>query len=41
MSDAPLLSLGESTAEAVERALQNVYPGASRSTTCSRCGRAT
>jgi len=30
MSDAPLLSLGESTAEAVERALQNVYPGASR-----------
>ncbi|HEY0361376.1 MAG TPA: FliM/FliN family flagellar motor switch protein [Solirubrobacteraceae bacterium] len=30
MSDAPLLSLGESTAEAVERALQNVYPGAAR-----------
>jgi flagellar motor switch protein FliN/FliY len=30
MSDAPLLSLGESTAQAVERALQNVYPGASR-----------
>jgi flagellar motor switch protein FliN/FliY len=28
--DAPLLSLGESTAEAVERALQNVYPGAAR-----------
>ena len=30
MSDAPLLSLGESTAEAVERALQNAYPGAAR-----------
>jgi flagellar motor switch protein FliN len=30
MSDGPLLSLGESTAEAVERALQNVYPGAAR-----------
>jgi flagellar motor switch protein FliN/FliY len=29
-ADAPLLSLGESTAEAVERALQNVYPGAAR-----------
>jgi flagellar motor switch protein FliN len=28
--DAPLLSLGESTAEAVERALQNVSPGAAR-----------
>src|SRR5205085_11372995 len=30
MSDAPLLSLSESTAEAVEVALQNVYPGAAR-----------
>jgi flagellar motor switch protein FliN/FliY len=30
MSDGPLLSLGESTAAAVERALQNVYPGAAR-----------
>jgi flagellar motor switch protein FliN/FliY len=29
-ADAPLLRLGESTAEAVERALQNVYPGAAR-----------
>jgi flagellar motor switch protein FliN/FliY len=29
-ADAPLLSLGESTAEAVERALQNAYPGAAR-----------
>ena len=29
-ADASLLSLGESTAEAVERALQNVYPGAAR-----------
>jgi flagellar motor switch protein FliN len=30
MSDGPLLSLGESTAEAVERVLQNVHPGAAR-----------
>jgi flagellar motor switch protein FliN/FliY len=29
-ADAPLLRLGESTAEAVERALQNVAPGAAR-----------
>jgi flagellar motor switch protein FliN len=29
-TDAPLLRLGESTAEAVERALQNVAPGAAR-----------
>ena len=29
-ADAPLLSLGESTAEAVERALQNACPGAAR-----------
>jgi flagellar motor switch protein FliN len=29
-SDAPLLQLGESTAEAVERVLQNVAPGAAR-----------
>ena len=29
-ADAPLLRLGESTAEAVERALQNAYPGAAR-----------
>ena len=29
-AEASLLSLGESTAEAVERALQNVYPGAVR-----------
>ena len=29
-ADTPLLSLGESTAEAVERALQNAYPGAAR-----------
>jgi flagellar motor switch protein FliN len=29
-ADAPLLRLGESTAEAVERALQNTYPGAAR-----------
>jgi flagellar motor switch protein FliN/FliY len=29
-SDAPLLRLGESTAEAVERVLQNVAPGAAR-----------
>jgi flagellar motor switch protein FliN len=29
-ADAPLLRLGESTAEAVERALQNVSPGAAR-----------
>jgi flagellar motor switch protein FliN/FliY len=29
-AEASLLSLGESTAEAVERALQNVYPGAAR-----------
>ncbi len=29
-ADAPLLSLGESTAEAVERALQNTHPGAAR-----------
>jgi flagellar motor switch protein FliN/FliY len=29
-ADAPLLRLGESTAEAIERALQNVAPGAAR-----------
>ena len=29
-ADAPLMRLGESTAEAVERALQNVAPGAAR-----------
>ena len=29
-ANAPLLTLGESTAEAVERALQNAYPGAAR-----------
>ena len=29
-ADAPLLRLGESTAEAVERALQNASPGAAR-----------